>query len=68
MQKEHFTNLKILTVQYMPTAKEIAYTLQSRDQKKKKPSKIYKKMSFNTITPSIKKIKHGGIGNCGSVE
>ena len=36
MQKEHFTHLKILTVQYMPTAKEIAYTLQSRDQKKKK--------------------------------
>ena len=53
----------------MPIAKEIAYTLQSRDQKKKKKtSKIYKKMSFDTITPSIEKIKHGGIGNCGSVK
>ena len=54
----------------MPTAKEIAYTLQSRDQKKKKKktSKIYNKMSFDTIMPSIEKIKHGGIGNCGSVK
>ena len=69
MQKEHFIHLKILTVHYMPTAKEIvvnktnclpsgAYTLQSGDQKKKKPSKIYKKMPYDTITPSVEKIKH----------
>lgn len=25
-------------------------------------------MSFDTIMPSIEKIKHGGIGNCGSVK
>ena len=25
-------------------------------------------MSFDTATPSIEKIKHGGRGNCGSVK